>query len=740
MAILAPDPEPVVESPPIMEREPTSEAPTPPLGRPVSMYKNAFSKEPKDVALGNVLVAIRNGRWGDQVRALRALLAHNREAYDREKRALPAFAMSGTAATRKGQQSHTGLIQVDLDHLGSDLPTVRELVQADPHVAFGYVSPSGEGLKLGLRIDPERHEESFAAAEVYFRECYGREVDKKVKDRLRLCFVSHDPDLWVRENALPLPIPELRLELEPKPKSPRGHTPVAAKTPAPPDTEFEHGAVLILPSGPVTFSEAAREIFSRFAPIRTLFWRGGALVERVDHDGVSGLEIVRPEAFRSRVEKIGTLMAWRVGEDGEPTLKPARMPRDDATALMATTEARELLPPIASVLRCPVLIEKDLNTVSVLGEGYHPQLGGLLIVAGEAPPQFPPQHASLLLSSLIDEFDFQSPGDRSRALAAFLTPALRMGGHLKGSVPIDCAEADQSQSGKGYRHHLVAALYGESAYFVTSRQGGVGSVDESFAAALISGRPFICLDNFRGRLDSQHLEAFLTCPTLFPARVPHRGEVMIDPKRFLLQMSSNGLEATRDLANRASICRIRKRPGFKYRDTLGELQQYQSTYLGAVFSLVTAWVAAGKPRTDETRHDFREWCQVVDWIVQNLMGGAPVMEGHPAAQERVANPALVWVRSIALALEGENRLGESLTATAIVEICSMHDIAIPGSKDQADGDMAKRQVGSLLRRVFREAEEIEVDGFTIRRSQQAYRKPSGDGDTMRTYTFERTPK
>ena len=163
MAILAPDPEPVVESPPIMEREPTSEAPTPPLGRPVSMYKNAFSKEPKDVALGNVLVAIRNGRWGDQVRALRALLAHNREAYDREKRALPAFAMSGTAATRKGQQSHTGLIQVDLDHLGSDLPTVRELVQADPHVAFGYVSPSDEGLKLGLRIDPERHEENFAA-------------------------------------------------------------------------------------------------------------------------------------------------------------------------------------------------------------------------------------------------------------------------------------------------------------------------------------------------------------------------------------------------------------------------------------------------------------------------------------------------------------------------------------------------------------------------------------------------
>jgi hypothetical protein len=356
MAILAPDPEPVVESPPIMEREPTSEAPTPPLGRPVSMYKNAFSKEPKDVALGNVLVAIRNGRWGDQVRALRALLAQNRDAYDREKRALPAFAMSGTAETRKGQQSHTGLIQVDLDHLGGDLATVRELVKADPHIAFGYVSPSGEGLKLGLRIDPDRHEESFAAAEVYFRECYGRDIDKKVKDRLRLCFVSHDPDLWVREDAIPLPIPE------PKPEPLRA----PRVTPRCQGSRHAHGyrgragqhrdpAVWpcdLQRSRPGDLQPARpgpNDFLARWRPGRA----GGP--RRIVRAWKSSAP--RPSAAASR--RSARLMAWRVGEDGEPTLKPARMPRDDATALMATTEARELLPPIASVLRCPVLIEKD---------------------------------------------------------------------------------------------------------------------------------------------------------------------------------------------------------------------------------------------------------------------------------------------------------------------------------------------------------------------------------------------
>lgn len=262
-------------------------------------------------------------------------------------------------------------------------------------------------------------------------------------------------------------------------------------------------------------------------------------------------------------------------------------------------------------------------------------------------------------------------------------------------------------------------------------------MDESFAAALLAGRPFICLDNFRGRLDSQHLEAFVTCPSLFPARIPHRGEVQIDPKRFILQMSSNGLEATRDLANRGSICRISKRPGFKYRDTLGEVQQLQSTFLGCVFSLISAWITAGKPRTAETRHDFTRWCQTVDWIVQNLLGAAPVMEGHPEAQERVSNPALSWLRSVALAVEVENRLGDNLTASALVEICAVHDFDIPGVADLEDEDKARKQVGMLMRRIFREGDAIELDGFTIQRASQAHKKPSGDMDTLRTYVIQR---
>ena len=490
--------------------------------------------------------------------------------------------------------------------------------------------------------------------------------------------------------------------------------------------------MIVLPSGKVSITESARSIFERIAPSRTLFSRGGALVELVTVDRVASLEILRPEKFRSDVEKFGALFAWRAGKRG-PVLSPAKMSLDDAKAILASSESREFLPPVASVLRCAVILENN-GATKILGRGYHSELGGLLIVDGETPSQIAVDEATASLKRLVDEVCFHSEGDRSRALAAFITPALRIGGHLRGeNVPMDVAEADQSQSGKGYRHNLTVALYNESVAMVTAKTGGVGSVDESFASALVSGRPFICLDNFRGHIDSTNLEAFLTCPGLFPARIPYRGDVQIDPKKFLIQLSSNGVETTSDLANRASICRIRKRPGYQYRDTLGELQQRQSYYLGCVFAVIEEWIASGKPRTRDCRHDFREWNQILDWIVQNILGCAPLMDGHQAAQERTSNPAWSLLRAVALATEKENRLGVAMIASELVEICESHSIEIPGKP--TDDLAAKQQVGKEMKKVFRESDVVDCDGFTVTRGQREYRKPSGDLSTTNTYTF-----
>jgi hypothetical protein len=71
---------------------------------------------------------------------------------------------------------------------------------------------------------------------------------------------------------------------------------------------------------------------------------------------------------------------------------------------------------------------------------------------------------------------------------------------------------------------------------------------------------------------------------------------------YFIFITSNGLETTRDLANRSVIIRIRKRPqGHKFKkydegDLLAHVVAKQPFYLGCVFSVIRAWHQFGKPR------------------------------------------------------------------------------------------------------------------------------------------------
>ncbi|MBE7157220.1 MAG: hypothetical protein INR62_02070 [Rhodospirillales bacterium] len=277
---------------------------------------------------------------------------------------------------------------------------------------------------------------------------------------------------------------------------------------------------------------------------------------------------------------------------------------------------------------------------------------------------------------------------------------------------------------------------------MAQRNGGVGSLDESFSAALIAGRPFIQLDNLRGALDSQFLESFLTEDSA-GARVPHRGEVPVDPRRFFVLASSNGIEATRDLANRSSFVRIRKREQFQFRTypeggLLEHVKAQQSYYLGCVFSIVAEWLIEGKPRTRETRHDFREWAQVLDWIVQRLFGAAPLLDGHMAAQERVCNPALVFLRALCLAVVQDRREAEDFSASGFAELAETHGIAVPGVRAGQE-DRTARQIGIHLGRLFKDGDEVEVDGFLVQRAERLEARQDGNGSyPVKTYAIARS--
>lgn len=481
--------------------------------------------------------------------------------------------------------------------------------------------------------------------------------------------------------------------------------------------------VFPVPAGDIGHDLAARHIFSLIGPSRRLFMRGTTVHEVApESDGKHALIPVSADRFVAMVETFGPrVMRREMREDGTPRWRSTVFPASSAKVALVTDAARTELPPIRQVVSSPVIVTDGGDGTQVLCHGWHEHAGGTFVTRSDRnPPEVSLGDAKAMIEGLLSDFEFASVGDASRAIASFISPALKTGGWIEDDFPLDLAEADQSQSGKTFRQKLILAIYRETPSIITNSTGGVGSLDERVAAALIAGRPFITMENIRGRMDSQTLETAIRGQGRVTAR-GLRQSVDVDCSPFLWQLSTNGAELTRDLANRSIITRIRKRPEthefqvYPEGDILAHVKGNQPRYLGAVHAIVRAWVAGGRQMTHESRHDFRVWCRILDWIVQEIFGFPPLLDGHREEQLRTANPKLQWLRDVVTALCTDGHAGVALTASDLAESADEHDLALPGRRDSTES--AEMRVGKLLGRLFREAaaDVIIVDGRTFSR-------------------------
>jgi len=175
------------------------------LARKVSFFASVRETSPSQaMTVGGVLDAMRDGRWREPMVAMRADFREGRQAYYKAKKeALPAVTFSGVFGRHSitGLRDHSGLLCVDFDDLGVRLSDARRAIEADSHALAVFVSPSGNGLKGLVPIaaaDAEGHRRCFDAAAAHFRRL-GFGADAHCRDVSRLCFVSYDPDLWIRQ-------------------------------------------------------------------------------------------------------------------------------------------------------------------------------------------------------------------------------------------------------------------------------------------------------------------------------------------------------------------------------------------------------------------------------------------------------------------------------------------------------------------------------------------------------------
>jgi hypothetical protein len=234
---------------------------------------------------------------------------------------------------------------------------------------------------------------------------------------------------------------------------------------------------------------------------------------------------------------------------------------------LKTEAALQHLPSIRIITNSPIFIE-SAGKLGILQKGYHPVHGGIYVLKDRDIHQLPLQEATRALIGLLEDFNFISESDRSRAVASLISPALRHGGLLKADFPLDLAEANESQSGKTYRQKSVCALYGERPFIVNRREeAGVGSLDEAVSEGLISGQAFLMFENVRGSVASQLLDSAIHGEGVVYCRRPYSRGMQIETDRVYWMLSSNRAEMTPDLANRSVITRLRKQPaGYRFKD------------------------------------------------------------------------------------------------------------------------------------------------------------------------------
>ena len=160
----------------------------------ISSYKNVHDKQDVDIEIDNFLEGVRSGRWQDI--ALEVRNAPNKEIKDLIKKKAPLVTISGSFAERKADalRKHSNFIAIDIDNLEDPVST-KKRIENDSYIYAAFISISGKGLCLVIKIDGSRHLDAFNGIAAYLYNEYQLIVDQSGKDIARARVVSYDPAL-----------------------------------------------------------------------------------------------------------------------------------------------------------------------------------------------------------------------------------------------------------------------------------------------------------------------------------------------------------------------------------------------------------------------------------------------------------------------------------------------------------------------------------------------------------------
>ncbi len=233
------------------------------------------------------------------------------------------------------------------------------------------------------------------------------------------------------------------------------------------------------------------------------------------------------------------------------------------------------------------------------------------------------------LRELLEEFQFTEPNrSLSVAVAAMLTLFARRLLPTLAHRPAFIYTANAAGGGKTLLADCaIAPVFGRSPRAAFPRREE--ELEKLLLAEVLGGCECLLFDNLKGRVDSASIENLLTSH-VFKGRILNLSKTFEGENHLIMFFTGNGVTVSEDLARRALFVELfqpeARAQDRKFRQALsvGMLVERRAEILSALWQIVSAWDAAGRPPGSKTHSSFPEWAKLIGGMVEHAGFASPV--------------------------------------------------------------------------------------------------------------------
>lgn len=148
------------------------------------------------MSIDDFISNIKFGKWRELIEPVRA--EKDKKKRDELKRNLVSVTCSGVFAERREDSliNHSGFLCIDVDNF-----TDKSRIISDPYTYACFDSVSGLGFAVLVKIDPNKHKESFLFIQKHYFDNYGIVVDRAPQNVASLRYVSFDPTVEINSKS-----------------------------------------------------------------------------------------------------------------------------------------------------------------------------------------------------------------------------------------------------------------------------------------------------------------------------------------------------------------------------------------------------------------------------------------------------------------------------------------------------------------------------------------------------------